>query len=85
MADQAGFLDADERLRALSRRVIRWSAKAVVDFELFRPELEMALHRADRSRGGRPPYDAVLMFRILVLQTLYTLSDHRPSIRSATV
>lgn len=29
--------------------------------------------RADRSRGGRPPYDAVLMFRILVLQALYTL------------
>ncbi|MDQ2803876.1 MAG: transposase [Pseudomonadota bacterium] len=47
----------------------------MVDFELFRPELEAALDRADRSRGGRPPYDAVLMFRILVLQTLYTLSD----------
>jgi len=26
-------------------------------------------------KGGRPPYDAVLMFRVLVLQTLYTLSD----------
>ena len=49
--------------------------KAVVDFELFRPDLEAALPRPDRSRGGRPPYDAVLMFRILVLQTLYTLSD----------
>ena len=47
----------------------------MVDFELFRPDLEAALPRADRSRGGRPPYDAVLMFRILVLQTLYTLSD----------
>jgi hypothetical protein len=47
----------------------------VVDFELFRPELEAAVPRADRSRGGQPPYDAVLMFRILVLQTLYTLSD----------
>jgi transposase, IS5 family len=44
---------------------------------LFRPELETALDRADRSRGGRPPYDAVLMFRILILQTLYTLSDEQ--------
>ena len=26
-------------------------------------------------KGGRPPYDPVLMFKILVLQTLYTLSD----------
>jgi transposase, IS5 family len=47
----------------------------VVEFELFRPELEAALARSDRARGGRPPYDAVLMFKVLVLQTLYTLSD----------
>ena len=31
--------------------------------------------RADRAKGGRPPHDAVLMFKVLVLQTLYTLSD----------
>jgi hypothetical protein len=35
------------------------------------------LARADPSRGGRPPYDAVLMFRVLVLQTLDTLSDNQ--------
>lgn len=48
---------------------------AVVDFELFRPELDAALGRSDRTKGGRPPYDAVMMFRVLVLQTLYTLPD----------
>jgi hypothetical protein len=47
----------------------------VIDFELFHPELEAVLARADRARGGRPPYDAVLMFKVLVVQTLYTLSD----------
>ena len=47
----------------------------MVDFELFRPELDAALGRSDRAKGGRPPYDPVLMFRILVLQSLYTLSD----------
>ena len=31
----------------------------VVDFELFRPDLEAALARSDRAKGGRPPYDAV--------------------------
>jgi IS5 family transposase len=76
MAAQPGFFDADERLRALSAAGNPLERlKAVVDFELFRPELKATLQRADRSRGGRPAYDAVLMFRILVLQTLYTLSD----------
>jgi transposase, IS5 family len=76
MAKQPGFFDTDERLRSLSAAGDPLERlKAVVDFELFRPELEAALDRADRSRGGRPPYDAVLMFRVLVLQTLYTLSD----------
>jgi transposase len=50
---------------------------ALVDFEAFRPELERAVPRADRSRGGRPPYDHVLMFRILILQASHSLSDER--------
>src|SRR5512135_2769050 len=76
MAGQPGFFDADERLKVLSAAgepLVRLAA--VVDFELFRGELETALERSDRSKGGRPPYDAVLMFKALVLQTLYTLSD----------
>ena len=76
MSGQPGFFDADERLRALSAAgdpLERLSA--AVDFELFRAELDAALRRSDRARGGRPPYDPVLMFEVLVLQTLYTLSD----------
>ena len=46
-----------------------------MDFEVFRTDLEMVLARSDRSKGGCPPYDPVLMFKVLVLQTLYTLSD----------
>jgi Transposase domain (DUF772) len=42
---------------------------------VFRVDLEAALSRSDRSKGGGPPYDAVLMFKVLVLQTLSTLSD----------
>jgi transposase, IS5 family len=76
MAGQPGFFDADERLKALSaagdplERLGR-----VVAFEQFRAEVEAALARADRAKGGRPPYGAVLMFKVLVLQALYTLSD----------
>src|SRR3974390_544140 len=78
MGRQPGLFDADARLAALSAAGDPLERlRAVVDFELFRPELEAALARADRSRGGRPPHDAVLMLRILVLQTLYTLSDEQ--------
>jgi len=76
MAGQPGFFDSDERLKALSAAGDPLERLAlVVDFEVFRDELEAALSRSDRVKGGRPPYDAVLMFKILVLQTLYTLSD----------
>ncbi len=50
---------------------------ALVDSEAFRPELEQAVPRADRLRGGRPPYDHVLMLRILFLQASHSLSDER--------
>lgn len=76
MAGQPGFFDQDERLQALSAAGDALERlAAVVDFEVFRGELERALSRSDRSKGGRPPYDPVLMFKVLVLQTLYTLSD----------
>ena len=78
MARQPGFFDLDERYRALSAAgdSLERLARAV-DFELFREELAALLQRSDRSRGGRPPYDPVLMFKVLVLQTLYTLSDEQ--------
>jgi IS5 family transposase len=70
------LFDLDERYAALSAAGDPLERlTAVVDFELFREELERALARSDRAKGGRPPYDAVLMFKVLVLQTLYTLSD----------
>ena len=31
--------------------------------------------RSDGAKGGRPPYDAVMMFKVMVLQALYSLSD----------
>ncbi len=48
---------------------------ALIDFATFPPKLMSAVKRSDGSKGGRPPYDLMLMFRILILQTLYMLSD----------
>jgi transposase, IS5 family len=76
MRGQPGWFDLDERYALLSAAGDPLERlAAVVDFELFRAELDAALERSDRARGGRPPYDAVMMFKVLVLQTLYTLAD----------
>lgn len=50
---------------------------AIVEWEAFRPILDVVLKRSTREKGGRPPFDAVLMFKILVLQALYNLSDEQ--------
>ncbi len=68
---QPKFFDVDDRLAALS--AAGDPLTAVVDFALFRPVLGGALVRSDRGRGGLSPYDGVLMFRVLVLQALYSL------------
>ena len=73
---QPGFFDGEDRLKALSAAGDPLERLAqLIDFEVFRGDLERALSRSDRARGGRPPYDAVLMFKVLALQSLYTLSD----------
>ena len=73
-----GFFDIDERLKDLSSKGDDLERiKAVVDFEMFRPELEAAVPRGDRSKGGRPPFDHVLMFKVLILQAMHSLSDER--------
>jgi len=50
-----------------------------VNWELFRADLEAARQQARtherKSKAGRPPFDVVLLFKMLVLQSLYNLSD----------
>ena len=47
-----------------------------VDFEFFRATLERVLYGDyDPSKGGRPPFDVVMMLKVLVLQRYYALSD----------
>jgi transposase, IS5 family len=73
---QPGFFDLDDRYEKLSQsgdplvqlnEIIPWGE--------FRPLLRKALHKAKKSNAGRKPFDSILMFKILVLQSLYNLSD----------
>jgi hypothetical protein len=78
MAGQPGFFDVEERLAGLSRKGDELERlAAVVDFELFRAELERAVPRGGSGERRRPPFDHVLMFKVLILQTQNNLSDER--------
>lgn len=46
-----------------------------VDFEIFRPILDKAIPREKSNKGGRPPKDSLLMFKILLLQEWYHIAD----------
>lgn len=73
---QPGFFDFENRLSSLSKAGDPLEGlSTAVDFEIFRKPLVKALKYSDRRKGGRPPYDPVLMFKILILQALYSLSD----------
>src|SRR6202171_27397 len=78
MRGQAGFFDVEERLRELSAKGDALERlTTVVNFELFRADLERAVPRSDGSRAARPPYDHILMFKVLILQASHSLSDER--------
>jgi IS5 family transposase len=72
---QPGFWSFDDRLRELSEQGDPLEKLlAIVDFELFRPVLAEAIGPYDRAKGGRPPFDAVLKFKMLYLMAQHGLS-----------
>ena len=56
MARQAGFFDVADRLRELSAKGDDLERiAALVDFTMFRAELERAVPRADGTKGAAGP------------------------------
>jgi transposase, IS5 family len=50
----------------------------VIDFEIFRSILEEKLLNTEkRSNAGAKPFDVILMFKIMLLQRYYNLSDNQ--------
>jgi hypothetical protein len=47
----------------------------LIDFAAIAARVDTACPRADRSKGGRPPYPTEVMVRLLFIQSLYNLSD----------
>jgi transposase, IS5 family len=78
MMMQTGLLDWQLRFKQLDnggdplpkiRKMVNW--------ELFRPLLEVVRDKGHKSNAGRRPFDIVLMFKVLILQSLYNLSDEQ--------
>jgi len=46
-----------------------------IDWEVFRGALDGAFETEPKGKGGRPPFDKLMMFKALVVQGLYNLSD----------
>ena len=75
---QPGFFDLDNRLQQLEALGDPLpKLNEVVDWEGFLPILMKIRQKPAKAPGGRPPYDVVLMFKVLVLQHLYNLADEQ--------
>ena len=73
---QPGFFDWQNRFEKLDKtKDPLLKLNSAVNWQMFRAELEAVRDKQRKSTAGAKPYDAVLMFKILILQSLYNLSD----------
>lgn len=76
--EQRSFFGLEEQLERISEMGDPLEVlQSTVDFEFFRPWLLEGLGYGDGSKGGRPPFDPVSMFKVLILQAQHNLSDAR--------
>ena len=78
---QTGFFDVERRLEAISAKGDPLETiKKIVRWEDFRADIESVTETKPeerKSNAGRKPYDAILKFKIVVLQSLHNLSDEQ--------
>ena len=73
---QIGFFDIDKRLERLDKlndplKVLL----SLIDFEIFRKEIEEGLEKERKDNSGRKPFDKVMLFKGLIIKRLYDLSN----------
>src|ERR1700704_4674092 len=86
---QLGFFDLNRRYESLDEKNdLLVAIAAMVPFESFRSKLKAALIKGElrtsdatrKSLAGRKPWDEVMIFKVLVLQALYNLSNDQMEI-----
>ena len=81
MRGQAGFFDVEERLKQLSAKGDSLERlNAVIDFEVFRADLEGRRRARTARKGGRPAFDHVLMFKTLICRPATICRTSGPNI-----
>ena len=74
----SGFFDVELRVQWLQAKGNPLNRlEAVIDWEDFRPLLEQVLTKPAKGPGGRPANDPLKMFKALVVQRFYNLSDEQ--------
>ena len=72
---QISLFAEENRLQKLSELGDCLERLKIIDWKSFRPIIALALIRERKSNAGRPPFDCILLFKIIILQRLYNLSD----------
>ena len=75
---QRGLFDDEltaEKLKTKGKGKLLTGLSRAIDFEHFRQPLEDALRKPRLTNAGAKAYDPLLMFKILILQRVYNLSD----------
>ena len=57
----------------------------VIDWTLFEPVLGQIPKAEPKGLGGRPPFRALVMFKAMVIQNLYQLSDRGRTARGLVI
>jgi len=75
----AGLFDYEFQLEKINKhQPPLQKLNKIINWEMFRETIESALKKENRkSNAGRKPYDKLLMFKILILQRYYNLSDEQ--------
>jgi IS5 family transposase len=73
---QPGLFDNSDRLEELTAMGDPLARlDEVVEWDVFAPVLAGMPREEARGPGGRPAYEPMLLFKVLVIQSLYNLSD----------
>jgi len=76
-----GLFDYENRMEELKAKALPLERlNRVVPWERFRQRLEAAVEKLSQGPGGRPRFDVVKMFKVLVAQRFYGLSDEQTEI-----
>jgi transposase, IS5 family len=78
MNQQRGFFDEQNRLELISKQGDPLEKlNEMIPWEIFRHQLKKCFAKEAKGPGGRPAFDYLMMFKILILQRLYNLSDYQ--------